>query len=150
MNNFMIGKLEIALARVKIIWFPIQVIAKVKIQIFQVKWSEVKLLSCVWLFATPWTVAHQASPSMEFSRHEYWSGLPFLSPGNLPNPGIEPGSPALQAEALPSEPPGNQWTWVWANSEGQRSLACCSPWDHKESDMTEWLNNKGDLSSSSQ
>ena len=69
--------------------------------------SEVKLLSCIRLFVTPWTVAHQDSPSMEFSRHEYWSGLPFPSPGDLPNPGIEPGSPALQADALPSEPPGN-------------------------------------------
>ena len=66
-----------------------------------------KLLSRVQLFVTPWTVAHQASPSMEFSRHEYWSGLPFPSPGNLPNPGIEPMSPALQADALPSEPPRN-------------------------------------------
>ena len=44
---------------------------------------------------------------MEFSRHEYWSGLPFPSPEDLPDPGIEPGSPTLQAEALPSEPPGN-------------------------------------------
>ena len=66
----------------------------------------VKLLSHVWLFATPWTVAYQAPQSMEFSRQEYWSGLPFPSPGNLPNPGIEPGSPALQADALPSESPG--------------------------------------------
>ena len=56
---------------------------------------------------TPWTVAHQAPPSMEFSRQRYWSGLPFPSPGDLPNPGIELGSPALQADALPTEPPGN-------------------------------------------
>ena len=55
---------------------------------------------------TPWTVAYQASQSMEFSRHEYWSGWPFPSPGDLPDPGIEPGSPTLQADALPSEPPG--------------------------------------------
>ena len=55
----------------------------------------VKLLSRVRLFATPWTVAYQVPPSMGFSRHEYWSGLPFPSPGNLPYPGIEPGSPAL-------------------------------------------------------
>ena len=58
---------------------------------------KVKLLSCVLLFATPWTVAYQALPSMGFSRQEYWSGFPFPSPGDLPNPGIEPGSPALQA-----------------------------------------------------
>ena len=62
------------------------------------------VLCHVWLFATPWTVARQA-PS-EFSREEYWSGLPFLSPGDLPNPGIEPSSPALQVDSLPSNPPG--------------------------------------------
>ena len=65
-----------------------------------------KSLSRVRLFATPWTVAYQAPPSMGFSRQEYWSGVPLPSPGDLPNPGIEPGSPALQADALPSEPPG--------------------------------------------
>ena len=53
------------------------------------------VLSHVWLFATAWTVVHQAPLSMEFSRQEYWSGLPFPSPGNLPDPGIEPTSPAL-------------------------------------------------------
>ena len=62
-----------------------------------------KSLSRVQLFATPWAVAHQAPLSMGFSRQEYWSGLPFPSPGDLPNPGIEPGSPALQADALFSE-----------------------------------------------
>ena len=67
--------------------------------------SEVKLFSRVQLFATPWTVAYQAPQSMEFFRQEYWSGLPFPSPGDLSNPGIEPGSPALQADASPSEPP---------------------------------------------
>ena len=55
---------------------------------------------------TPWTVAHQAPLTLEFSRQESWSGLPFPSPGDLPNPGIEPESPALQADSLPSEPPG--------------------------------------------
>ena len=68
--------------------------------------SEVKLLSLGRLFATPWTVAHQAPPSMGVSRQEYWSGLPFPSPGDLPDPGIEPRSPALQADTLTSEPPG--------------------------------------------
>ena len=68
--------------------------------------KKVKLLSGVQLFATPWTVAYQAPPSMEFSRQEYWSGLPFPSPGDLPDPGFEPGSPALQADALLSELPG--------------------------------------------
>ena len=65
-----------------------------------------KSLSRVRLFATLWTVAYQAPQSMKFSRWEYWSGLPFPSPGDLPDPGIEPNSPALQADALPSEPPG--------------------------------------------
>ena len=55
---------------------------------------------------TPWIVAYQAPLSMKFSMQEYWSGLPFPSPGNLSNPGTEPGSPALQADALPSESPG--------------------------------------------
>ena len=61
------------------------------------------LFSQVRLFVTPWTVAHHVSLSMEFSRQEYWSGLPFPSPEDLPNPGIEPGSPALQADTLPFE-----------------------------------------------
>ena len=65
-----------------------------------------KSLSRVQLFATPQTVAYQVPPSMGFSRREYWSGLPFPSPGDFPDPGIEPGSPALRADALPSEPPG--------------------------------------------
>ena len=64
-----------------------------------------KLLSRDRLFVTPWTVANQA-PSMRFSRQEYWSELSFPSPEDLPNPGIEPGSPAFQADTLPSEPPG--------------------------------------------
>ena len=67
---------------------------------------KVKLLSRVQLFATPLAVAYQAPPSMEFSRQEYWNGLPFPSPGDLPDPAIKPGSPTLQADALPSEPPG--------------------------------------------
>ena len=67
--------------------------------------SEVKSLSRVRLFATPWTVAYQAPPSIGFSRPEYWNGLPFPSPGDLPNPGIKPVSPALQTDTLPSEKP---------------------------------------------
>ena len=65
---------------------------------------KVKSFSRARLFATPWTVAHQTPPSTEFSRQEYWSGLPFPSPGDLPDPGTKPGS--LQVDALPSEPPG--------------------------------------------
>ena len=66
--------------------------------------KKVKSLSRVRLFVIPWTVAYQALRSMGFSRQEYWSGLPFPSPGDLPNPGIVPGSPALQTDALLSEP----------------------------------------------
>ena len=73
------------------------------------KWSEVKLLSHVWLFETPWTIAHQASPSMGFSRQEYWRGLSVPSPGYLPDPGIAPCSYTLRADALTSEPPGKPW-----------------------------------------
>ena len=62
------------------------------------KW---KSLSCIWLFVTSWT-----AQSMEFSRPEYWSGQPFPSPGDLPNPGIESRSPTLQADSLPAEPQG--------------------------------------------
>ena len=66
----------------------------------------VQLLSHVWLFENSWTIAHQAPLSMVFSRQENWSVLPFPSPGNLPDPEIEPESPALQADSLPSEPQG--------------------------------------------
>ena len=90
---------------------------------------KVKSLSRVRLFATPWTAAYQAPPSMGFSRQEYWIGLPFPSPEDLPNPRIEPRSPAMQADALPSEsgrahirsqsPPSKElrncpkWMWMW-------------------------------------
>ena len=66
----------------------------------------VQSLSHVRLFATLWTVAHRAPLSMGSPRQEYWSGLPFPSPGDLPDPGIKPGSPPLQADSLPSESPG--------------------------------------------
>ena len=68
---------------------------------------KVKSLSHVQLLATPWIVTYKAPPSMGFSRQGYWSGLPFASPEDLSNPGIEPRSPTLQADALPSEPPGS-------------------------------------------
>ena len=85
---------------------PLQISTKTKVQLLKTSQSEVKSLSRVRLFATPWTVAYQAPPSMGFSRHVYWSGLPFPSPGDLPNLGIKPGSPAFQADTLTSEPPG--------------------------------------------
>ena len=71
---------------------------------FRIVTVTVRSLSHVQLFATLWTVAHQAPLSMGFSRQEYWSGLPFPFPGDLPNPGIEPRSPALQADTSTSEP----------------------------------------------
>ena len=71
-------------------------------------------------FATPWTVACQAPLSMRFSRQEYWSGLPFPSPGDLPDPGIRPGYPALQADSLPSEPLGKPSVEKDAEKKGNR------------------------------
>ena len=68
---------------------------------------KVKSLSHVQLFETSWTVTCKSPPSMGFSRQDYWSGLPFPSPGDLPDPGIEPRPLRLQADSLPSELPGN-------------------------------------------
>ena len=68
--------------------------------------DEVNFDNTFRVYATLWTVVCQAPLSMEFSRQEYWSGLPFPSPGDLPNPGIKSRSPALQDDSLPSEPPG--------------------------------------------
>ena len=70
-------------------------------------WCESEVAQSYPILCHPWTVAHQAPPSMEFSRQDYWSVLPFPSPGDLPDPGIEPRSPTLLADALPSEPLGN-------------------------------------------
>ena len=83
------------------------------------KKNERKSFSRVWLFTTPWTAVPQAPLSMGFSRQEYWSGLPFPSPGDLPDPGIEPESPALQADALTFEPPGKPSPplWIHRNDE---------------------------------
>ena len=81
---------------------------------------KVNLLSRVQLFVTLWTVAHQAALSMGFSRQKYWSGLPLPSPGDLPDPGVEPGSPALQADALSSEPPGKPRRGVISKGESRR------------------------------
>ena len=83
---------------------------------------KVKSLSRVRLFATLWTVAHQAPLPMGFSRQEYWSGLPLPSPGDLPNPGSEPIAPALQADSLPLSHQGNQKSYskhqiYWWNVE---------------------------------
>jgi len=74
---------------------------------------------------TPWTVAYQAPPSVRFSRQEYWSGFPFPSPGDFPEPGIEPRSPALQADALTSDPPGKAMVFPVV-------MYRCESLDHKE------------------
>ena len=91
------------------------------------QWKKVKVksLSRVRLFATPWTVAYQASPSMGCSRQEYWCGLPFPSLGDIPNPGIEPQSPAFQADALTSESSGKPSTWM--QSQKQQNDLCSFP-----------------------
>ena len=95
------------------------------------KRRKVKSLSHVWLSATPWTVAYQASPSMGFFRQEYWSGLAFPSPGDLPDPGIKSGSPALEADSLTSEPPGKRKAkekrkdisvWMQSSKEYQEAI----------------------------
>ena len=89
-----------------------------------------KSLSCVWLFVTPRTIQ-----SMEFSRPEYWSGYPFPSPGDLPNPGIEPRSPTLQVDSLPAEPQGKPKNtgvgslsllqWIFPTQELNQGLLHC-------------------------
>ena len=121
------------------------------------------MLSHVWLFATPWTVAHQAPLSMRFSRQEYWCGLPFPPPEDLPDPGFEPESPALTGKCFFTEPPGKPlltgtpsnlkhspfsflmsvlcymlYLYLCGNkSHGQSSLEGYNPWGHKESDTTD-------------
>ena len=81
------------------------------------------MLSHVQLVVTPWTVAHQAPPSMGFSRQEYWSGLPCPSPGDLPDPGIEPRSPVLEADTLTSEPPRKPYVYIpWPLQAANRIL----------------------------
>ena len=87
-------------------WEDLTNLAVLSTQSELTKSVEVKSLSHVWLLATPWTVAHQAPLSKGFSRQESWSGLPFPSPGDLPNPGIKPRSPTLQADSLLAEPSG--------------------------------------------
>ena len=92
------------------------------LQIFpKVKWSELNSLSHVRLFTTPWTAASQAPPSMGFSKQEYWSGVPFSSPGDLPDPGIEPRSPSLQVDTLPAKPPGKPWS---SQTRDQTQVSC--------------------------
>ena len=92
--------------------------------------------SCVWLFATLWIVAHQAPLFMGFSRQEYWSGLPSPSPGDLPNSGIRPGSPALQLDSLRAEQPGKPhneiviWLLILFSDVNQLHIPEINPRDH--------------------
>ena len=81
-----------------------------------------KSLSHVQIFATPWTVAYQAPLSMGFSRQEYWSGLPLPSPGDLSDSRIEPGSPALQADTLPSKPRGKYYVGIYFKAKEKYSF----------------------------
>ena len=90
-------------SRVETAWWCNDYMNKIALRICCLKW---KSLSQVQLSETPWTVACQSPMSMGCSRQEYWSGLPFPSPGDLPNPGIKPTFPTLQVDSLPSEPPG--------------------------------------------
>ena len=102
------GKLQSCLIIfVQIIWLCLVKVQLSKILVFPTHLESESEVSQVRLFATPWTVAYQAPPSIRFPRQEYWSVLPFPSSEDLPDPGIKPGSPALLADALPSEPPGS-------------------------------------------
>ena len=86
---------------------------------------------------TPCTAARQAPLSRGFSRQEDWSGVPCPSPGHLPDSGMEPGSPALQADSLPSEPPGKPQLLLWRLSRAEElSLVGYSPWGRKKFDLT--------------
>ena len=102
--------------------------------------SESVSCSVVSDSATPWTIACQASQSMEFSRQEYWSGLPCPSPGHLPNPGIRPGSPAWQADSLPSQSPGKPGNHL--QSYCQTSISDSQGTQIKSSNRKFWANNK--------
>ena len=94
------------------------------------------MLSCfrlVQLLTTSWTVAQQTALSMEFSRKEYWNGLPFPPPGDLPDPGIEPISPALQVDSFTTEPPGKPFYPVRRNKlkKKKRNTECWHQWECK-------------------
>ena len=115
-------------------WRPISVLDRVLLrEKVSHRKMKVKSLSRVRLFATPWTVARQAPPCMGFSRQESWSGLPLPSPGDLPDPGIEPGSPALQTDALPSEPLGKPYATVHVKFYNiQNCNNCLGTWKYSK------------------
>ena len=101
-----------------------------------------KSLSCVRLFETPWTVAHQGPLSVEFSRQEHWSGLPFPPPGDRPDPGIEPqspASPALQADSLPLSHLGsNRYMLPRARANTRPTCSTCGGWQATPSEWWAW------------
>ena len=103
---------------------------------------KVKSFSHVRLFVTPGTVAYKGPPSMQFSRQEYWSRLPFPSPGDLPDPGIKPRSPVLQADALPSDPPSDLYLSLYhmeklcisaMGKKRTQSYSTCMDWSYFKS-----------------
>ena len=93
--------------------FVVGIVLLLGLLIFVMSILESESHSVLSIFATPWTVARQAPLSVEFSRPEHWSGLPFPSPGDLPDPGTERRSPALQVDSLPPEPPGKPGILEW-------------------------------------
>ena len=95
--------------------------------------KEMAIHSNTIAWKTPWTVAYQAPPSMGFSRHEYWSGLLFPSPGDLPNLGIESRSPTLQADTLPSELPGKPLMSKKVEPISLGVQSCCYKFNHLSS-----------------
>ena len=108
-------------------------------------WWLFSHFSRVWLFVTPWTVAHQALLSVRLPRQEHWSELPFLSPGNLPNPGIKPASPTLQTDSLLTEPAGNHsaktWTQAWKRTVCSWNSKVLG-WKHPEQVETSHLSSR--------
>ena len=103
------------------------------------KWKR-EWLSHVWLLATPWTVALQAPLSMKFSGQEYWSGLPFPSAGVIPDPGMEPRSPTLQADSLHLSHLGScEFEQTLGDTKGHRNVVCSSPWVEKSGTrLSDW------------
>ena len=100
----------------------------IKIPLLNTKKNRALVLSSfspTQLFATLWNVAHMAPLSMGFSRQEHWSGLPCPLPGDVPNPGIKPGSPILQADSLPSEPPGKSVIVICTENNARREEEMC-------------------------
>ena len=112
-----------------------------KSYVYLPQWNEWSLLSRVQLFATPWTVAYHAPPSVGFSRQEYWSGLPFPSPGDLSDPGIEPQSPALQADKTGACPLGSWSAEVLIHKGSAELLGACMEgclWPGLATDGSKW------------